>query len=870
MKSYKALLLLFFLFSLPLYVSGGIVSEKSPEVGRETIVLNRLWKYKRGDIANAAHPQFNDKAWEPVGLPHSFSIPYFLSKDFYVGYGWYRRHLQLAKEDLSKRLFLEFDGVFQVAEVYVNGRLAGSHAGGYTGFSIDFTSYAVEGDNVIAVRVNNLWQATLAPRGGEHVFSGGIYRNVRLVKKHPVHLDWYGTAVTTPTLEQNAGKSSSVRVKACVKNTDTRTGDYTLYIMVKDSLGQTVAECSKTEHIEADKEAVYDIQTPEISSPALWSPASPALYTLVSKLYDGKQLLDSEEITFGFRWFEWTADKGFFLNGKHYYFRGANVHQDQAGWGDAVTDAAARRDVRLMKAAGFDMIRGSHYPHSPAFTDACDREGMLFWSEAPFWSTAGPKEDGGWTAGAYPLNAADTAAFEADALRQLEEMIRIHRNHPSVFVWSMCNEPFFTDGQTMPGVKRLLKRMVKKAHELDDTRKAAVGGVQRPLGGDRIDLIGDVAGYNGDGANIPDFQQPPVPSVVTEYGSTTADRPGQYIPGWGDLARDDSWKGRTWRSGQAIWCGFDHGSIFGSDMAKMGIVDYFRLPKRSWYWYRNAYAQVAPPEWPVEGKAARLLLKASKTDNIAIDGTDDVQLIVVVADADGRELSNTPIVTLRVVSGPGEFPTGKSITFRPDSDIRILDGKAAIAFRSYYAGKTVVEASSPGLSSARLTLQFVGEQPYQEGISQEVADRPYVRYVKAAEGGEIQTYGLNNPTFASSSQKGHSPGLAADGDENSYWMPADEDGSAYWILDTERGLWLHSITARFAEKVNCFFKIEISADKETWQLVGDSTSIREKQDIMLSFEQPLKMRFVRFSFDMNEGSSRPRLTEVRVQGRVAD
>lgn len=856
---------------MPLYVSGGIVSEQSPEVGRETIVLNRLWKYKRGDIANAAHPQFNDKAWEPVGLPHSFSIPYFLSKDFYVGYGWYRRHLQLAKEDLSKRLFLEFDGVFQVAEVYVNGRLAGSHAGGYTGFSIDFTSYAVEGDNVIAVRVNNLWQATLAPRGGEHVFSGGIYRNVRLVKKHPVHLDWYGTAVTTPTLEKNAGKSSSVRVKACVKNTDDRMGDYTLYIIVKDSLGQKVAECSKTKRIEAGKETLYDVQTPEIVSPALWSPASPALYTLVSKLYDGKRLLDSEEITFGFRWFEWTADKGFFLNGEHYYFRGANVHQDQAGWGDAVTDAAARRDVRLMKEAGFDMIRGSHYPHSPAFTDACDREGMLFWSEAPFWSTAGPKVDGGWTAGAYPLNAADTAAFEADVLRQLEEMIRIHRNHPSVFVWSMCNEPFFTDGQTMPGVKRLLKRMVEKTHMLDDTRKAAVGGVQRPLGEERIDLIGDVAGYNGDGANIPDFQQPPVPSVVTEYGSTTADRPGQYIPGWGDLARDDSWKGRTWRSGQAIWCGFDHGSIFGSDMAKMGIVDYFRLPKRSWYWYRNAYTKVAPPEWPAEGVAARLLLKASKTDDIATDGTDDTQLIVVVTDADGRELSNTPTVTLRVVSGPGEFPTGKSITFRPDSDIRIQDGKAAIAFRSYYAGNTVVEASSPGLSSARLTLRFEGEQAYQEGVSPEVVDRPYIRYIKGIEGGEMQTYGLNNPTFASSSQKGHSPGLAADGDEESYWQPAAEENSAYWILDTERGLWLHTITARFTEKVNCRFKIEISADKETWQLVGDySTTTGEKQDVRLSFEQPLKMRFVRFSFSMDEGSIWPRLAEVRVQGRVAD
>lgn len=105
-------------------------------------------------------------------------------------------------------------------------------------------------------------------------------------------------------------------------------------------------------------------------------------------------------------------------------------------------------------------------------------------------------------------------------------------------------------------------------HRLDPTRMAAVGGAQRPLGTERIDLIGDVAGYNGDGANIDDFQEPGVSSVVSEYGSVTADRPGKYAPGWGDLARDEGWKGREWRSGQAIWCGFDHGSIFGNDMAK--------------------------------------------------------------------------------------------------------------------------------------------------------------------------------------------------------------------------------------------------------------------------------------------------------------
>lgn len=120
--------------------------------------------------------------------------------------------------------------------------------------------------------------------------------------------------------------------------------------------------------------------------------------------------------------------------------------------------------------------------------------------------------------------------------------------------------------------------MVDVAHRLDPTRQVAVGGAQRPLGSERIDLIGDVAGYNGDGANIADFQEPDVSSVVSEYGSVTSDRPGEYAPGWGDLARDEGWKGRKWRSGQAIWCGFDHGSLFGNDMAKweLWIISVYR------------------------------------------------------------------------------------------------------------------------------------------------------------------------------------------------------------------------------------------------------------------------------------------------------
>lgn len=835
---------------------------------REVVNLNREWTYLRGDHAGAERADYDDSAWERVGLPHSFSIPYFLSKDFYTGYGWYRKVLELSKDDLKRDLFLEFDGVFQEAEVYVNGTLAGSHRGGYTGFSIRVTPYVKRGENQISVRVNNLWKPDLAPRGGEHVFSGGIYRNVRLVKKYPVHMDWCGTWVTTPTLEAREGRSSDVRVRTEVRNNTEKSGIYRLKIQVKDAEGNVVAERDTARQVEAGTVAMFDQVTEEIPGVDLWSPSHPRLYMLVCELYQGRKLIDREETEFGFRWFKWTADKGFFLNGRHLFFHGANVHQDHAGWGDAVTEEAMCRDVRLMEEAGFDMIRGSHYPHAPAFSRACDREGMLFWSEASFWGTAGPKVDGGWTASAYPVAESDIEGFEQSMLRQLEDMIRIHRNHPSIVVWSVSNEPFFTDGRTIPGVKRLLKKLVDKAHELDPTRPAAVGGAQRPLGKDRIDHIGDIAGYNGDGARIADFQSPGIPSVVTEYGSTTADRPGKYQPGWGDLTRDEGWKGREWRSGQIIWCGFDHGSIFGENMAKMGIVDYFRLPKRSWYWYRNEYGHQAPPEWPVEGVPARLRLEASKTEGIRADGTDDVQLVVTVLDKDGRELSNSPDVRLSVVSGPGEFPTGRDIDFSAGSDIRIMDGKAAIAFRAYYAGRTVVEATADGLEPARVELEFVGAPRYVEGKAWQVESRPYVRFVKASGQRQMQHYGTDSPTFASTSAPGHSAGMAADGNGETWWSPAADDKQPFLTLDVERTLDVHSVKAVFAASGAGRCLVELSTDEEHWQKVAEASS-RQGGAWEIRLEKPVKARFIRFSFPQGGGAVCPALAEVEVSGTVA-
>ena len=475
--------------------------------------------------------------------------------------------------------------------------------------------------------------------------------------------------------------------------------------------------------------------------------------------------------------------------------------------------------------------------------------------------------------GAYPVEAEDRAGFDRSVKTQLAEMIRIHRNHPSIIAWSMCNEAFFSAPAAMDGVRALLKVCVALSRQLDPTRPAAIGGAQRPLGKDRIDLLGDIAGYNGDGGTILDFQQPGIPSMVAEYGSVSADRPGKFAPGWGELQKNGAYKGLPWRSGQAVWCGFDHGSIAGSTLGKMGIVDYFRIPKRAWYWYRKAYRGVEPPTWPVEGKAERLVLTSDKREGVRTDGTDDVMLQVGVQDAAGRDLSDNPTVTLTVVSGPGEFPTGRSITFSADSDIRMADGKAAIEFRAYEAGTAVVEARAEGLPPVRIEIGFVGDCPYREGVTPVVKERPYVRYVRETEK-EILTFGRNNPTFASSQSEGRASGQGADGNPSTYWQAAADDPSPWWMSDTEKGLLLRRIKVTFPRAATYRYRIEVSSDKEHWQKVAEnspSPKVENVRVVEFPVEAPtVKARFVRVSFKDNTDGLPAAVSEIEITGVVAD
>jgi hypothetical protein len=839
------------------------ISSTLPAQPGSRINFNRDWKFKLGDYKGAEAVGYDDMQWDDIGLPHSFSTPYFMSPDFYVGYGWYRKNFNVPVSYKRKRLFIEFEGAFQDAEIFVNGKEAGTHKGGYTGFSIDISQAVIPGRNVIAVRLNNLWNARLTPRAGEHVFSGGIYRDVFLVPTNPVHITWNGTFVTTP---KATVKTAIINLKTEIKNDDLKDHAVSLKTIIYNPDGKLEATLLSTKTISAGAALTFDQTSSQLVSPKLWHPKHPFIYRAVSTLIVGGKDGDKYETPFGIRSIKWTSDKGFFLNGEHYYLKGANVHQDHAGWGDAVTNKGIARDVQMVKDAGFNFIRGSHYPHDPAFANACDSLGVMFWSENAFWGIGGSARnpEGYWNTSAYPVNEADRNEFDESVKQQLTEMIRINRNHPSIIVWSMSNEPFFTARETISPMRNLLKHVVALTHQLDPTRPAAIGGSQRPLDSMRIDKLGDVAGYNGDGASISVFQNPGVPSLISEYGSTTADRPGKYEPGWADLLKDSGKEVYSWRSGQAIWCAFDHGSIAGTRLGKMGIIDYFRIPKRAWYWYRNEYKGIKPTPFPVSGTPARLKLEVDKSSKVRTDGTDDVKLLVTVLDASGTHITNSPPVELKVVSGPGEFPTGPSIKFEERGDIQILDGQAAIEFRSYYAGQTIIRATSPGLLPAEVKVQFTGLRAYVVGKVHEAKPHPYIRFNKKDHSHIPLQFGANNPTFTSSSLPEHPAGLAADGNRNTWWQPLENDESPSWTLDMERGVSVSNIKINFPAERAYQYKIELSENRIGWKEIADFMQNNLKENsTQVKLSSGLTGRYVRISF---KSASNAQISEVEVIG----
>lgn len=760
-------------------------------------LINDNWKFSYGDFVEGKDKDFDDTTWFDVGIPHSFGTPYFMENEFYVGSGCYRKVLQIGQECIGKNIQLEFQAAFQKAEIYLNGRLAGVHKGGYTAFVIDISALVQEGTNLLFVRLNNMWNPQLAPRAGEHVFNGGLYRDVSLIVTDPLHIEWFGTYVTTPEVSADR---AIVDLETEVVNANVHAVECRLVSRVEFE-GASVFEAVQSEVLQPGQSLMFR-QKGEVDQPNLWHPETPQLYTLKSQLYENEVLKDEYVTTFGIRWFYFDAKEGFFLNGSHYDILGANVHQDHAGWGDAVTRAGIRRDIKMIKDCGMNFIRGSHYPHHPYFAEECDKQGILFWSELCFWGVGGPNIEGYWTASAYPVHEEDKAGFEESCLITLREMIRTNRNHPSIIVWSMSNEPFFSDEEVMEEARTLTVRLVEESRLLDPTRPAAVGGAQRH----GFDRLGDLAGYNGDGASL--YIDPGFPSFVSEYGSTIDRRPGDYTPGYTDGVEQNP----KWRAGKALWCGFHHGS-FIFDMGYMGMIDYHRLPLRSWYWYRNELLGIAPPPEAIDGSPYAIKLTADKYV-IATDGTDDAHLIVELLDDEGNRVRSSIEVTLEVIQGGALFPTGAIFTLSPQNG-SFLDGAGAIEVRSYYAGNIQIAAKAEGVQTAVINLTAEGER---EWLGQKIniqTGPPDVQ--KIPRSGVTANIAKNRPVFCSSYAPEHPAMNVADGGEDTFWKAKDSDSGQWVMVDLEGRKKAAKAVVVFAEPFQEDIEISYSYEGKLFQ-----------------------------------------------------
>ena len=756
---------------------------------REYRLLNNNWKFTYGDKVGASPDEIN--RWQDIGLPHSFGIPYFMEKEFYLGYGTYSKWFELSKEDCKKRILLKFFGAFQKAVVVLNGKQIGEHRGGYTPFLVELTGNIRPGQNYLIVCVDNLWDATLAPRGGEHQFNGGIYRDMQLILTAYDYIEEDGVFVQTTQLKKekdswHAELKIGTQVHASEKSDLSEFDSMMLETCICE--GKEVLARSVEPLVMGNSEICQSISLTGITP---WSPDTPKLYIVVSRVLCNGIECDCVRTSVGIRTVRFDKDEGFFLNGEHFSILGANVHQDHAGWADAVTRSGIRRDIQMIKECGMNTIRGSHYPHHPYFAQVCDEKGILFWSEMCFWGTGGDKQEGYWTASAYPPNESDQTAFEKSCLDQLEEMICTQRNHPSIICWSMCNEVFFTDAPVKDKAKELIRKMVERSHELDPSRPAAVGGAQR----DGFDVLGDLAGYNGDGAAL--YHDPGFPSLVSEYGSSIETRPGKFEPRFTDGTEIDY----PWRSGKILWCGFHHGSIFDG-MGSMGMIDYYRLPLACWYWYREHLAGKSAPKPKKEGTPFQICL-SSDVNRFRANGQEDAWICAELLDQEGNPISNEIELTFTVEKGDCIFPTGKTITFSPEKK-NMLDGLAAIEFRSWYGGENVICATADGVKSAKICIFADGEPKPKNTVLNPMLPPPYT--VGEPKPKERYDEAKRHPVFADSFEIGHEPYFVTAEEEGS-WMPKMSDSSKHlseqmhWVMvDLEGVRRINQLEVSFEEE----------------------------------------------------------------------
>ncbi len=396
-------------------------------------------------------------AWRRIDLPHTWNA--LDPTDPVPGYrrdaSWYRRTLDLRHAPRDARLLLHFEDANTVADVYVNGRRAGGHVGGYVGFDVDITPYARRnGRDRIDVRVDNTDDPELIPSDkSDFIIYGGLTRDVWLCVRPPVSIAH--VAVTTPVVSRD---SAATTVVTEIANPTHVHGPAMLTVALIDPRGRVVVRDSA--RVPLDANVPDTLRLPVIRAPDLWSPSSPSLYHVELSLRRAGAELDRARETIGYRFYSFAPNGPFYLNGERLLIRGTHIHEEAAGYGAAMANAMYRHDMELIKSMGANFVRLAHYPHDPEYYRAADSLGLMLWDELP-WDRAGLGD----------------AKWQATTRRLLAEQIRQNENHPSIIMWSLGNEVADVIDPANDGdpkaIARFMRQLDTLAHTLDPYRPTA-------------------------------------------------------------------------------------------------------------------------------------------------------------------------------------------------------------------------------------------------------------------------------------------------------------------------------------------------------------------------------------------------------------
>ena len=586
--------------------------------------------------ANSIHnegpysPKFDDGAWQEVRIPHDFvaALGFDASASHSHGYktvgwkypetsvGWYRKVFSISEEDLGRHILLRFDGIFRNAQVWFNGFYMGTEPSGYATQVYDVTEYVnYGGDNLICVRADATFEE------GWFYEGAGIYRDVWLEKTGLQHVAPFGTFVYSEL--QLPYSEALIHVDTEVQNNSLQAAECRVSHVLTDAEGREVAATGAETLTLQPKQTATSRLAMSVSAPHLWDTGDPYLYKVLTTVECGGVVTDRYETVIGIRDAEFTADRGFLLNGKPLKLKGVNLHQDHAGVGAAIPDALQEWRIRQLKMLGCNAYRASHNPMTPALLDICDREGILVIDENRL------------------------SGVNEEHLRLLGRMIRRDRNHPSVILWSDGNEEWGMENSVTG--RRVAETMRAHTALLDPTRHSTMANA----GGSEMIKGLDVVGYNyivqnnvderhgqhpgwkivgseetsGCGTRGVYFNDPDQPGRMKALNLTAENgRPENVIErGWKFYAE------RDWASGLFYWTGFDYRGepnplVYPATVSEFGILDYCGFPKdeafylKSW-WTSEPVLHIFP-HWNLAGH------EGERVEIWAYSNCDEVELFV--------------------------------------------------------------------------------------------------------------------------------------------------------------------------------------------------------------------------------------------------